>query len=82
MGAPVEGLATFHPLDVVGVHAAVVQHLELGVTEVVADRAHHTHVGEEARGQAEVDGGTAQHPIALPEWGANGIERDAANDGQ
>ena len=56
VGPPEEGLAALDPLDVVGDHAAVLEHLELLVAEVIADRPDHSDVGEEARGQAEVDG--------------------------
>ena len=67
--APEERLAALDPLDVAGLHAAALQHLELGGAEVVADRADRAHLGEEAGGEREVDGGAAQHAVALPERG-------------
>jgi hypothetical protein len=47
LARPEEGLAARDVLDVVDVDAARAQHVVLGLAEVVAHRAHHTHVGEE-----------------------------------
>ena len=65
--APEERLAALDPLDVAGLHAAAFEHLELGGAEVLADRADRAHLGEEAGGEREMDGGAAQHAVALPE---------------
>jgi hypothetical protein len=46
------------------------------VAEVIADRPDDADVGEEARGQGEVHGGAAEHALALPERGADAVERD------
>ena len=59
----------------------MLEHLELVLAEVVADRAHDPHLGEEARGQGEMDGGAAEHALALPERGRDGIECDGADCG-
>ena len=50
--------------------------------EVVADRADHPDLGEEAGGEREVDGRAAEHPLALAERRADGVERDRADDGE
>ena len=80
--APEEGLAAGDALDVVGGDAAAAQHRELLVAEVVADGADDADLGEEARREREVDGGAAEHALALPERRAHGVERDRADDGQ
>ena len=49
---------------------------ELVGAEVVADRADDPDLGEEARGEGEMDGGAAQHAVALPERSAHRVERD------
>ena len=56
--------------------AAALQHLELLGAEVVADRADRAHLGEEAGGEGEVDGGAAEHPLALPERGLDRVKGD------
>jgi hypothetical protein len=80
--APEERVAALHALDVVGVHAAAVQHAVRVVAEVVADRPHHAHVGEEAGGEREVNCGAAEHALALPERGLHRVERDRTDDDQ
>ena len=74
--APEEGLATGHPLDVVGDDAAALEHGELLGAEVIADRADRVDLGEEAGGEGEMDGGAAEHALALPERGLDGIKGD------
>ncbi len=64
------------PLDVLGDDPAALQDLELLGAEVVADRADRPHLGEEAGGEGEVDGGAAEHAVALPEWGLDRVEGD------
>ena len=53
-------------LDVAGVDAARVEHGELVAAEVLADGADDVDLVEERRGQPEVDGGAAEHPLADP----------------
>jgi hypothetical protein len=60
--APEERLAAGDVLDVADVDAAAAQHVELGLAEVVADRADDAHVVEERGGEREVHGGAAEHP--------------------
>ena len=72
----------WHFADIAAFHAAVLKHLEIGVPEVIPDRTDGPYLGEEARGEAEVDGGPAQHPVSLAERRADRVERDAAHDGQ
>jgi hypothetical protein len=79
LARPEEGLATLDVLDVVGVHAARVEHLVLGLAEVVADRADDAHVAEERRGQGEVHGGAAEHALAIPEGSLHRVEGDRSN---
>ena len=74
--APEEGLAALDPLDVVAEHPALLQHRELLGAEVVADRPDRPHLGEEAGREREVDGGAAEHAVALPERGFDRIEGD------
>jgi hypothetical protein len=50
------------------------EHRVLVVAEVVSDRAHDAHLGEEGRGQRKVHSGTAQHPVALTERRLHCIE--------
>jgi len=45
-----------YSLDVVGDHATALEHAELALAEVIADRSDHPNLREEARGQREVDG--------------------------
>ena len=63
--APEERLAALDVLDVVGVDVAAVQDGVLVVAEVVADRADDADLVEERRGEREVDGGAAEHALAL-----------------
>jgi hypothetical protein len=79
VAAPEERLAAGHVLDVVRVHAAAAEDLVLGLGEVVAHRADDADVGEEAGGEREVGGGSAQHPVALAEGRANGIKGDRSD---
>ena len=44
--------------------------------------ADHVHVVEEARGEREVGGGAAEHPVALAERRLDGVEGDGSNDGK
>ena len=76
VAAPEEGLAALDVLDVARLDAASMQHLELVLAEVVADRPDDADVGEEARGEREMHGGAAQHPVALAEGRAHGVEGD------
>ena len=64
------------------IDAAVVQHLVLLVAEVVADRPDHAHVGEEARGQREVDRRAAEHALALAEGRLHRVEGDRSDYNQ
>ena len=82
VAAPEEGLAALDALDVARLDAASAQHLELVLAEVVADRPDDADVGEEARGEREMHGGAAQHPLALAERRAHGVEGDRSDDGQ
>jgi hypothetical protein len=68
-------------LDVADVDAAAAQHIELGLAEIVADRADHSHDVEERSGEREVDGGASKHPLALAKRGLDGVKRDRSNDG-
>ena len=52
------------------------------VAEVVADRPDDPDIGEEARREGEMHGGSAEHPLALAERRPHGIEGDGADDGQ
>ena len=78
---PEEGLAARHALDVVDRRAARLQHLELGLAEVVTDRPDDPHRVEERGGEREVGGGAAQHSLALAERRLDGVEGDRSNDG-
>ena len=62
--------------DVVGEDAARFEQLELLGAEIVADRTDRPHLGEETRRQAEVDGGAAEHPLALAERRLDRVEGD------
>ncbi len=77
MAAPEERGAALDPLDVRGVDPARAQEPGVLVGEVVADRADHMDVAEEARRKREVDRRAAQHALALAERRANAVERDA-----
>ena len=81
LAGPEEGLAAGDVLDVRDVDAAGAQHVELGLAEVVADRADDADLVEERRGQREMHGGAAEHPLALAERGLDGIEGDGSDDG-
>lgn len=74
--APEEGLAAGDALDPVGEDVAPLEDGELLGAEVVADRAHRPHLGEEAGGEGEVHGGAAEHALALPERGFDGVKGD------
>jgi hypothetical protein len=82
VATPEEGLAARDALDVVRGDVAALEDLKMLGAEVVAHRPDHANVGEEARGQGEVDGGAAEHALALPEGRADAVERDGADDGQ
>ena len=69
-------------LDVVRVYAALAEDGHLFFAEVAADDADDAHVREEARGQREVSGGAAQHPLARPERRLDRVERHGAYDQQ
>jgi hypothetical protein len=56
-------------LDARDVDTAAAHDLELLLAEVLADRADDADVVEEGGGQGEVDGGAAEHPLALTEGG-------------
>ena len=58
---------------------ALVQHRVLVVAEVVAHRADHAHVGEEARREREVHGRAAEHPLALAEGRLDRVEGDRSH---
>ena len=79
---PEEGLGAGDPLDVIGDHAAVLEHVDLGLGEVVTDRADHADIGEEAGSERKMDGGAAEHLLALAERRMDGIEGDRADNGQ
>ncbi len=76
LAAPEEGLAAGDALDVGDVHVAIAQHLQLGLAEIVADGADDVDPIEERGGQREVHGGAAEHPLALPERGLDGVIGD------
>ena len=78
---PEERLAARDALDVVDRRTARSQHLELGLTEVVADRPDDPHMIEERGGQGEVGRGPAQHPLADAERRLHSVERDRTYDG-
>ena len=61
--------------------AARAQHVELRLAEVVADRADHAHLVEERRGQREMHGGAAEHPLARAERRLDCIKGDGSDDG-
>ena len=50
--------------------------------EVVADRPHRADLGEEAGSEREVDGGAAEHAVALPKRGLDRVEGDRSNDSE
>jgi hypothetical protein len=79
---PEERLAARDVLDVVGDHAALVQHRVLAVAEVVADRADHAGLGQERGGQGEVHRGAPEQPVAAAHGRLDGVERDRSHDGQ
>ena len=55
----------------VAVHALRAEELKVLLAEVIADRAHHPHLREEARCEREVHGRSAQDPLPLSERGAD-----------
>ena len=65
----------------VDVDAAAAHHLELLLAEVVADRPDDAHVVEERGRQREMDGGAAEHPLALPERRLDGVIGDRSDHG-
>ncbi len=64
--APEERLAR-EALHVADVDAARREHLKVLRVEVIADRPDDAHVVKQARREREVDGGAAEHPLALAE---------------
>ena len=52
------------------------------VVEVLADRADHAHLVEERRGEREVGGGAAQHPVTRPGRGDDGVIGDGSDDSE
>ena len=81
MTAPEERAPAWDVLDVRRVDAARAQDAVLALAEVVADRAHDAHVGEEGGGQGEMHRGAAEHPLALAERRRDRVEGDRSNDG-
>ena len=80
VAAPEEGLAVLDALDVVGVDVPLVEHGRARpVAEVVAYRPDRAHLGEEAGGEREMDGGASEHAVALPDRGLDGVEGDRAD---
>ncbi len=69
------------PLDVADVHPAPAHHGDLLLAEVLPDRPDHAHVVEEGGGQGEVDGGAAEHPLALAEGRLDGVIGDRSDHG-
>ena len=79
---PEERLAARDVLDVVGDHAAVAQHLVLGLGEVVPDGTDHAGLGEEGGREREVHGRAAEQAVALAELGLDGVKGDGTDDGE
>ncbi len=79
LASPEERPSAGHALDVRDVHAAAAHHLELLLAEVVAHGPDDAHIREEGGGKGEVDGGAAEHPLALPERRLDAVEGDRAN---
>ena len=79
---PEERLAARDVLDVVGDHAARVQHGVLLLAEVVADRADDAGLGEERGGEREVHGRAAEQAVALAGRGLDGVEGDGSDHGE
>ena len=75
LAGPEEGLAG-DVLDVADIDAAASQDVELGLAEVIADRADDADLIEEGGGQREVHGGAAEHAGALAERRLNGVVGD------
>ncbi len=67
-------------LDVADVDPAGAQHVELGLAEVVADRADDAHLVEERGGQREMHGGAAEHSLALAKRRLDRVEGDRSDD--
>ena len=83
LALPEEGLAARDVLDVVGDRRrACAGRARLLVAEVVADRADDADLVEERRGQREVGGRAAEHPLALAERGLDGVEGDRSDHGE
>ena len=81
LAAPEERLAAGDALDVGDVHAALAHHLELSLAEVLADRPDDAHLVEERRGEREMHGRAAEHPLALAERRLDGVIGDRSDDG-
>ena len=62
--------------------AARAQRLPGGVVEVLADGADHADLVEERRGEREVGGGAAEHPVARPGRGDDGVIGDGSDDSE
>ncbi len=77
---PEERLATLDVLDVVRDHAPAVQHGVLVLAEVVADRPDDAHLMKERRGEREMDGGAAEHPLAAAVRGLDRVIRDRSDN--
>ncbi len=81
LAVPEERAATGDALDRLDVDAAAAHHLELLLAEVVPDRPDDADLVEERGGEGEVDGGTAEHPLAFSERGLDGVVGDRSDDG-
>ena len=79
---PEERLAARDVLDVVGDHAAVVQHRVLGLAEVVAHGTDHARLGQERGGQREMHGRAAEQAVAPAGRRLDGVEGDRTHHGQ
>jgi hypothetical protein len=82
VAAPEERLAPGNVLDVVHRDAALGEHRQVLVGEIVAHWADDAHLGEEARRQREVDRRAAEHSLPLAEGRANAVESDRSDRGQ
>jgi hypothetical protein len=79
--APEKRAPAGHVFDVADIDAAATEHVELGFAEVLADRPDYPHDVEERGGEGEMHGSPAEHPLALPERGLNGVKRDRSDNG-
>ncbi len=82
VAAPEERPAALDVLDVGRRDPVRLEDADLVRAEIVADRADDADIGEEARRQREMARGAAEHALALPERGPNGVEGDRSDDGQ